>query len=128
MIAAWAVGGIVSSIQQSLHVSHVYVLILDTFYIPHNQDFYYPENVAYPVGGPGNSQFVMLEMHYDNPQLVSGDDNVALKMIIACNSYHYYCTAAILTHHSNLHTQELLIALVWNSPIPILLHNIVLDL
>ena len=98
MIAAWAVGGIVSSIQQSLHVSHVYVLILDTFYIPHNQDFYYPENVAYPVGGPGNSQFVMLEMHYDNPQLVSGDDNVALQMIIACNSYHDYCTAAILTH------------------------------
>ena len=50
-------------------------------------------------------------------------------MIIACNSYHYYyCTAAILTHHSILHTQELLIALVWNSHIPILLHNIVLDL
>jgi len=36
------------------------------------QDFYYPENVAYPVGGPGNPEFVVLEMHYDNPQLVSG--------------------------------------------------------
>ena len=38
----------------------------------HEQEFYYPENVAYPVGGPGNPEFVVLEMHYDNPQLVSG--------------------------------------------------------
>jgi len=37
-----------------------------------DQDFYYPENVAYPVGGPGEPEFVVLEMHYDNPQLVSG--------------------------------------------------------
>ena len=44
VIAAWAVGG---------------------------TDFYYPENVAYPVGGPGR-EFVVLEMHYDNPQQVSG--------------------------------------------------------
>ena len=51
---------------------------LIAFSIPHDQDFYYPENVAFPVGGPANGQFVMLEMHYDNPQLVSGDDNIAL--------------------------------------------------
>ena len=38
IIAAWAVGG---------------------------TDFYYPEIVAYPVGGPGNAQFIMLEMHYE---------------------------------------------------------------
>ena len=75
VIAAWAVGGIVSSL---LRFCHVYTWILDAFYIPHDQDFHYPENVAFPVGGPANGQFVMLEMHYDNPQLVSGDDNIAL--------------------------------------------------
>ena len=36
------------------------------------QDFYYPENVAYPIGGPGDPGLVLLQMHYDNPQQVSG--------------------------------------------------------
>ena len=96
MIAAWAVGGIVSSI---LCFCHAYVQILDTLYIPRDQDFYYPENVAFPVGGPGNSQFVMLEMHYDNPQLASGDDdNVAL------NDYCMQLLSLVLFHGSNIDT------------------------
>jgi len=35
-------------------------------------DFNYPDNVAYPVGGQGNPEFIVLEMHYDNPQVVAG--------------------------------------------------------
>lgn len=29
--------------------------------------------MAYPVGGQGNPEFIVLEMHYDNPQVVAGD-------------------------------------------------------
>jgi len=29
--------------------------------------------VAYPVGGQGKPEFIVLEMHYDNPQVVAGD-------------------------------------------------------
>ena len=36
------------------------------------QDFIYPENVAYPIGGPGNARFLVMEIHYDNPNLTSG--------------------------------------------------------
>ena len=32
----------------------------------------YPEDVALPIGGEGNSQFIILEMHYDNPNEDSG--------------------------------------------------------
>ena len=94
MIAAWAVGGIVSSI---LCFCHAYVQILDTLYIPRDQDFYYPENVAFPVGGPGNSQFVMLEMHYDNPQLVSGNNNNLA-------DYCMQLLSLLLFHGSNINT------------------------
>ena len=36
------------------------------------EDFLYPPGVAYPIGGPGASQFALIEMHYDNPRLTSG--------------------------------------------------------
>ena len=36
------------------------------------QDFIYPDNVAYPLGGAGNPRFVVIEMHYDNPNQRSG--------------------------------------------------------
>ena len=36
------------------------------------QDFIYPENVAYPIGGPGSARFLVMEMHYDNPDMRSG--------------------------------------------------------
>ncbi len=35
-------------------------------------DFIYPEGVAFPIGGPGNPSYVVLEIHYDNPNLDSG--------------------------------------------------------
>ena len=36
------------------------------------QDFVYPENVAFPFGGEGQPQYVLLELHYDNPEMLSG--------------------------------------------------------
>ena len=30
----------------------------------------YPDNVAYPFGGEG---YIMIELHYDNPQEIEGD-------------------------------------------------------
>jgi len=38
-----------------------------------SQDFLYPPNVGYPIGGPAGSQFAVIEMHYDNPGLTSGE-------------------------------------------------------
>lgn len=49
-----------------------YFKIYWIFFLP-LQDFNYPENVAYPVGGQGNPEFIVLEMHYDNQQVVAGD-------------------------------------------------------
>ena len=72
VIAAWAVGGTVSpepKVTVALHVCIITTLFHVSFC---DQDFYYPEDVAYPVGGPGEPEFVVLEMHYDNPQLVPG--------------------------------------------------------
>ena len=40
------------------------------------QEFIYPENVAYPVGGPGNPRYVVIEMHYDNPNQNSGNSKI----------------------------------------------------
>ena len=37
------------------------------------QDFLFPPNVGYPIGGPGGSQFAVIEMHYDNPRLTRGE-------------------------------------------------------
>ena len=36
------------------------------------QIFVYPNNVAYPFGGDGQAQYVVMELHYDNPQMISG--------------------------------------------------------
>ena len=35
----------------------------------------YPKDVAYPIGGRGNPQYMILEMHYDNPNEDTGKDN-----------------------------------------------------
>ena len=36
------------------------------------QGFSYPKGVAYKTGGPGSFQYVLLEIHYDNPNLAQG--------------------------------------------------------
>ncbi len=35
------------------------------------QEFYYPTGVAYPIGG-GGPRYIVMEVHYDNPQMRSG--------------------------------------------------------
>ena len=32
----------------------------------------YPSGIAFPIGGSSEEQYVMLEMHYNNPSLVTG--------------------------------------------------------
>ncbi len=37
------------------------------------QDFIFPNGVAYPIGGQASSvEYILLEIHYDNPDLTSG--------------------------------------------------------
>ena len=36
------------------------------------QLFVYPNNVAFPFGGDGQAQYVVMELHYDNPEMISG--------------------------------------------------------
>ena len=36
------------------------------------QGFVYPENVAFPVGGPGFPRYAVIQIHYNNPERVSG--------------------------------------------------------
>ena len=48
----------------SLVVQHSFIIVL--------QVFVYPDNVAYPFGGEGFAQYVLMELHYDNPAMISG--------------------------------------------------------
>ena len=32
----------------------------------------FPEDVAVAIGGPGTREYVVIEMHYNNPSLQSG--------------------------------------------------------
>ena len=40
------------------------------------QEFVYPQDVAYPIGGEGNLNIIVLEIHYDNPNGDSGQFKV----------------------------------------------------
>lgn len=60
LIAGWAVGG---------------------------EEFRYPDNVALPFGGPGSHQYLVMELHYDNPEMISGiRDSSGIR-------FHYTSTA-----------------------------------
>ena len=32
----------------------------------------YPDNVAFPIGGQDAAQYVVMELHYDNPDMITG--------------------------------------------------------
>ena len=36
------------------------------------QDYVFPENVSFPLGGRGQPNKIMLEVHYDNPMQHAG--------------------------------------------------------
>ena len=78
IVALWVTG---------LEVSHYAILnwiiiIIGDFTTKHNctvysllntckQEFQYPDNVSYSLG-EGSPQYLIMELHYDNPNLVSG--------------------------------------------------------
>ena len=36
------------------------------------QTFVYPDNVAFPFGGEGFPEYLVMELHYDNPDMING--------------------------------------------------------
>ena len=44
------------------------------------QDFVYPDNVSYPIGGSDAHRFVVMQIHYDNPMMRSGEQCLNLKL------------------------------------------------
>lgn len=52
---------------------HVGTLLYNFWYQWNSlQGIVYPEGVAYPVGGVGREHYVLLDIHYDNPNNVEG--------------------------------------------------------
>ena len=47
------------------------------------QEFVFPEGLSVPLGGDGAPQYVVIEMHYDNPSLESG------KFVVITNSHYW---------------------------------------
>ncbi len=47
----------------------IIILILCNYYL---QEFIYPEGISFPIGGTGQQQYIIMEMHYDNPNNVAG--------------------------------------------------------
>ena len=45
-------------------------MIMFVFYI---KKFVYPENVALPIGGDRNDKYLLIEIHYDNPGMETGN-------------------------------------------------------
>ena len=52
------------------HWSNIIIVI-----IGNTQDFVYPQDVAYPIGGANGQRFLVMELHYDNPGRNSSNKN-----------------------------------------------------
>ena len=48
------------------------------------QTFVFPDNVAYPFGGEGFPEYLVMELHYDNPNMRSG------KVLLLTLSHTYF--------------------------------------
>ncbi len=44
--------------------------------IPYLQDFVFPPEVALPIGGENSRRYIVIEMHYDNPDLQTGTEQI----------------------------------------------------
>ena len=42
----------------------------------------YPDNVAFPFGGEGNPQYVVMELHYDNPKERAGTTHEVIEFYL----------------------------------------------
>ena len=69
------------------------------------QEFVYPEGVSLPIGGVGKAEYVVLEMHYDNPNETVGTYKTTAVYILVAKDINYvnvrnYCTphAYMCTH------------------------------
>ncbi|KAM3599493.1 uncharacterized protein V6R79_006896 [Siganus canaliculatus] len=52
--------------------------------------FYYPPDAGLPIGGPGSSRFLRLEVHYHNPLLISGRrDSSGIRLYYTPSLRHY---------------------------------------
>uniref|UniRef100_A0A3B4Z232 Dopamine beta-hydroxylase n=1 Tax=Stegastes partitus TaxID=144197 RepID=A0A3B4Z232_9TELE len=52
--------------------------------------FYYPPDAGLPIGGPGSSRFLRLEVHYHNPLLISGRrDSSGIRLHYTPSLRHY---------------------------------------
>ena len=71
-------------------------MLYNVYYI--TQLFVYPNNVAFPFGGDGQAQYVVLELHFDNPQMIPGTKK-SYGQINRVYIHIYMCTYVF----SNLH-------------------------
>ena len=56
------------------------------------QDFIYPDYASYPLGGLGNPRYIVIEMHYDNPDLDAG--KFVMKHMATIKSIMSHCESA----------------------------------
>ena len=68
--------GCVRIVCVSLFVCLLCLFLLHYFYII--KKFVYPENVALPIGGERNDKYLLIEIHYDNPRMESGNNSLYL--------------------------------------------------
>ena len=40
--------------------------------------------MAFPVGGEGFTQYILIELHYDNPKLISGAAAINTGLLLDC--------------------------------------------
>ena len=58
------------------------------YFVVSTQDFIFPENAALPIGGPDKIHtHYLLEMHYDNPEEVSGK-----LFLMNINTLNFFCS------------------------------------
>lgn len=65
------------------------------------QAFYYPPDAGLPIGGPGSSRFLRLEVHYHNPLLISGTYSTHVNR----HTWTRACTVTHLFFLLHTHTQ-----------------------
>ena len=79
----------------------------------HTQDFRYPDNVAYPFGGQDSPEYLVMELHYDNPNMIEGKHahvyvqqrrNKALKFkqLIYLMCHDCVCLCISVDHHISI--------------------------
>ena len=101
---------------------------VDVDVLLHWQDFTYPENVAFPVGGPGAGRHIVIEMHYDNPKMEQGE-LINLNQLAYQGNYAYWLVILLITtlFMGWFYLQVLLIAQEWDFTTPVLVENMMLE-